>query len=277
MSDTLLGGNAGAATGTPSWVADLPEDLRSNPTLQSFKGNDWKEVGPALAKSFIETKKMTGQKAYDLPKDDWKPEQWSEWGKLVGIPETPDKYTKPDKALLEKAGLSEEHLKQIEERAHKLKVTDKQYKDYMAMSIDDIVAQKTAMEQSRQESLKRDDETLRQEWGADYDKNAGLVKAALAKFGSPELSKWAEDNGAANNPLLAKLFAKIGAEMGESSARGGGSSSSGGGLDRNSAMNEITEMIQKRINDPAFAKAFENPKSAELARWNELHKIAYPQ
>ncbi len=276
MSDTLLGGNAGAAA--PAWVADLPEDLRGNPTLQSFKGNDWKEVGPALAKSFIETKKMTGQKAYDLPKDDWKPEQWSEWHKTIGVPESPDKYPQVDAELLKKTSLPPEIIASANKKFHELGLTPKQVKglvnDWYLPDVAKGMEQEAA---AKQEAMKRDEEAIRAEWGDNYDKNAGLVRAALAEVGSPELSKWVEEIGAANKPELAKMLAKVGERMLESSARGGGSTTSGGATDREGAKNEINEMIQKRINDPAFAKAFENPKSAELARWHELHKIAYPQ
>lgn len=281
MSDTLLGGGgggqpAGGAT-APAWVADLPEDLRNNETLSRFKGNDWKEVGPALAKSFLETKKLTGQKAYDLPKDDWKPEQWKEWHKLTGVPESPDKYDPVDGELLKKTGLPPEIISTATKRFHDLGLTPKQVKGILhEWYLPDLAKGMEAEQAAKQEALKRDEEVIRKEWGGDYEKNAGLVKAALAKFGSPELSKWAEDNGAANNPTLAKLFARIGSEMLESSARGGGSSGQAG-ASKEGALAEINEMITKRINDPAFAKAFENPKSAEFARWNELHKLAYPQ
>lgn len=280
MSDSLLGGNAGAAAagGAPSWVADLPEDLRGNPTLQSFKGNDWKEVGPALAKSFIETKKMTGQKAYDLPKDDWKPEQWGEWNRSIGVPESPDKYPTIDGELLKKTSLPPEVLASANKKFHELGLTPKQVKglvnDWYLPDVAKGMEQEAA---AKQEAMKRDEEAIRAEWGDKFDTNAGLVKAALAKFGSPELSKWAEENGAANNPALAKMLAKIGEQMLESSARGGGSTASGGGQDKTGALKEIEEIMAKRISDPAFAKAFENPKSPELARWHELHKIAYPQ
>src|SRR5215218_4903194 len=105
----VMGGGAGGAAAPaaptgPAWLADLPEEIRSSPTLSDFKGNEWKEVGPLMAKRFIDTKAMVGKKAYDLPKDDWKPEQWAEWHKTIGVPEAPDKYGAIDPALLSKAG-----------------------------------------------------------------------------------------------------------------------------------------------------------------------------
>lgn len=277
MSDTLLGGGTGGAA-APAWIADLPEDLRASPTLQSFKGNDWKEVGPSLVKSLIETKKMTGQKAYDLPKDDWKPEQWKEWHKTLGVPESPDKYDAYDGELLKKTGLPPEVMAEANKKFHELGLTPKQVKGLVQeWYLPDVAKGMEAQSAEKQAALKRDEESIRQEFGGDFDKNMGLLKMAMKQFGNEEVIKWADESGAGNNPALVKMLVNIGKHMTESSARGGGEGAAGGAGNADSAKKEIEEMMGKRINDPNFAKAFENPKSPEYQRWIALHDQAYPK
>lgn len=67
------------------WRANLPPELQAEKSLESFK-----DVG-ALAKGFVETKRMVG-KGLDVPGKDAKPEQIAEYRKRAGIPESPDKY-----------------------------------------------------------------------------------------------------------------------------------------------------------------------------------------
>jgi hypothetical protein len=86
---------------TEEHAALLPEDIRSDPGLQSF--NDF----GGLAKSYLETKSMVGR-SIQLPAKDGKPEDLAKWQTETGAklkdlgltiakpneppPETPDKY-----------------------------------------------------------------------------------------------------------------------------------------------------------------------------------------
>ena len=51
------------------WRTGLTGDLAplaQEKSLESFKGADWTEVGPQLAKAFVETKKLVGTKPSGL-------------------------------------------------------------------------------------------------------------------------------------------------------------------------------------------------------------------
>ena len=268
--------------GTASWIADLPEDLRGNPALSSFKGNDWKEVGPVLAKSFVETKSLTGKKAYDLPKEDWKPEQWNEWHKTIGVPESPDKYSEPPEEMISKAGLNKETLAAAKKRFHELGLTQKQVKGLMdewyiptAISGAELTAKQ--QEQERLESAQKLESELTQMYGDKKDAKLGLVKAFLSKFGSNELVEWADKTGAGNDPGFVKTLIKAGEALLESSSRhgSGGTAELGPDAAKAAALKEIEDMMAKRINDPKYADAFNDPRSAERKRWTELHDLAY--
>ena len=91
----------------PDWRTGLTGDfapLAQEPSLASFKGKDWAEVGPALAKSYVETKKLVGVKTtLKIPDEHATPDEVAAYRKAVGVPDTPDGYRtqirRPEAAL----------------------------------------------------------------------------------------------------------------------------------------------------------------------------------
>ena len=270
-------------TTPPAWVNDLPEDMRGNAAVASFKGNEWKEVGPAIFKSFIETKAMTGRKAYDLPKDDWKPEQWGEWNKVLGVPDSPDKYGAPPEEMLTKAGLNKDVLSAAQKRFHELGLTPRQVKGimdewYLPTAIQGSEARAKQEQDERAASSAKLENDLKLAYGDKTDAKKGLVKAFLSKFGNDELIEWAEKTGAGNDPGFVKALIKASeALLEDSSARGGSGAGLGPEASKATALKEIDAMIAQRINDKDFAARFEDPRSAERQKWDQLHQLAYKQ
>ena len=81
---------AGGQPAPQDWRAGLPEELKAEKSLESFK-----DIG-GLAKSYVEAQKMIGG-SVRLPKDDAKPEEWESFYRKLGKPEKPEEYgiTKP--------------------------------------------------------------------------------------------------------------------------------------------------------------------------------------
>ncbi len=75
--------------GAPDWREGWGDDLKNNPALKDFK------TPVDLAKSYIETKKMVGQKT-GIPGPDATPEQKAEFYKALGVPDDINGY---DQAL----------------------------------------------------------------------------------------------------------------------------------------------------------------------------------
>ncbi len=75
------------------WHAALPDDLKAEKSLADYKGKDWAEVGPVLAKSLVETKRLVGTKGITPPKDDAPAEEWGAFYAKLGRPEKPEAYT----------------------------------------------------------------------------------------------------------------------------------------------------------------------------------------
>jgi hypothetical protein len=70
------------------WRAGLPAELQAEASLGVIKGQSWEEAGPALARAFVETKRLVGN-ALRVPKADAKPEEWADFHARLGVPKEP--------------------------------------------------------------------------------------------------------------------------------------------------------------------------------------------
>ena len=84
------GGQGGMGTGAAgtqtSWRDTLPDDLKSDATL-----NKYSDI-PNLAKAHIELQKLIGQKGIIKPGKEASPEQIKAFREALGIPSDPSKY-----------------------------------------------------------------------------------------------------------------------------------------------------------------------------------------
>lgn len=101
------------------WRTGLPADLAGEKALADFKDL------PALAKSYLETKRMVGD-AVRLPKPDAKPEEWTEFHKKLGVPDSPDKYALDLPTLPEGLAWQPEQLAGFRTVAQQAGITPKQ-------------------------------------------------------------------------------------------------------------------------------------------------------
>lgn len=260
-----------------AWIADLPEDLRTNPTLSSFKGTEWKEVGPALAKSYVEARSMIGKKAYDLPADDWKPEQWANWHKTIGVPDAPDKYTPVDADLAEKAGLSGDVLKAAFAKFHEAGLTPRQKKilldDWFVADAIKGSEMKAAQEKAASEKALGE---MKAAYGEKFDAKMALVKSVL-KLGEGDLAERLEAAGFGNDPQLFKALVALGEKtMEDSASRGGkGDSILGPEAQKADALRQIESITKERIANPALDSKYGDPRTDEFKKLQELFRKAY--
>lgn len=259
-------------TPAPAWVADLPEDLRGNQTLAQFKGEQWKDVGPVLAKSYVEARSVMGKKAYDLPQEDWKPEQWQSWHKTIGVPEGPDKYPAYDEKLAEKAGLTKEVTASAMKKFHELGLTPRQAKGLLNdWYLSEAANGADLQEKSRQEASAKAVADLKQQYGDKYDSRVALVKSALA-LGGGDLADRLEKAGFGNDPELFKALVAIGEKtLEDTTARGG--KGVGGQDAKSAAAQEIGTLILDKEFQAALMNGMHPGHDAALQRWTRLHKI----
>ena len=169
----------------------LPEDLRKDPSLASFK-----TVGD-VAKSYIETKKLVGT--------------------IKRPPATPKdyKFTAVD-GLHPSVKTSEGFQAYLAEGAHKLGLAEDQTDGVHKLALGYLSTLTQQAEKTREEGRQKNEAALKQEWGADYDKNFNGVVRMLTKAGGEDLIKELAP-ALKNAPLALKAFARIAGLLSEDS------------------------------------------------------------
>lgn len=173
------------ADGNDDWKAGLPDDLKADPSLASFK-----DVA-ALAKSYSETKKMVGA-SIRPPGPDAGPEARKEYltkvlatapelvvadddealYKRLGRPEKPEEYTVDD------ATAAAIDLEQARAQAKAAGLTKKQFEALAKQTAEARSAAKAAAE--------KEHAALKQEWGFAHSDRVLAATAAARKMGLPD-------------------------------------------------------------------------------------------
>jgi hypothetical protein len=255
------------------WRAALPETIRGDPSLASFK-----DVG-ALAASFIETKSLVGKSirppgpdaAPNVRKEfvdrmlqlepallyapDGDPEAVNRMWKKLGKPEKPDEYEVPE--IVREAGLNTDELRALAVTGGLTKAQFKGMAEVMA---------KATLEQKRMAALERI--ALDQEWGAAKEERTLAAKAAAMKMGltEPEVN--------ALSPRQLKVFANVAKAVGvdrNEFRRANGADD--GVLDPTEAKRQMEEIRE----NPDFFDPYKNPTKhkALVAKMSKLAEMAY--
>ena len=277
MNRRLLDPTGGDGNGAPiPFLSTLPEELRTEPSLATFK-----DTG-ALAKSFVEAQKLIGAKRFSLPGEKAGAAEWDTFYNQIGRPDTYDKYEtvalKDEKGavLLSPDPKEADELKKF---FHQQGFTGKQAKAMQEYALKHFHEQsslaKTAAEVKTQESLNG----LRQEWGSNFDTKVDVARSVIRKFGgeqSADVLKFLDDSGLGNNAQLVRLFSTIGESVMEDSGRRGGA---GIDLPVNSGTRAQTEIANLSM-DKDFQAALGDPRNvghdAAVTRWTNLFRTAHP-
>jgi uncharacterized protein YdcH (DUF465 family) len=197
----------GSGSDNQDWRSSLPDELKNDATLQNFKDVE------SLAKTVVHQQKVLGSRI-PIPKTD---EEKSELYTKLGRPESGEAYdfTIPD---THKSHFNEDQVKEFRNVAHQIGLNNEQTKaliDFQVKSVDhEIQRQSTDLTVTKQAT----EDTLKKEWGYDYDKQVRNAQRALQVYGNEELNELM--NGEAGNiPAVIKLFAKLGSEVTEDMAK----------------------------------------------------------
>tara|TARA_R100001198_G_C5167837_1_gene170060 strand:- start:24 stop:860 length:837 start_codon:yes stop_codon:yes gene_type:complete len=205
--------NAGSVLGSGSvgdnqdWRNNLPDDLRNDPTLQNYKDVE------SLAKTVVHQQKMIGSRI-PLPKTD--EEKAELYGKL-GRPDSPDKY-QVNLGQDYEPYFGEAALNEFKNVAHTIGLNNDQVNaliEFQKAQVDyELQNQPAQLETQRKDT----EQSLKQEWGFDYDKNVRAAQRALDVYGDDDL-KELMNTEVGNNPAMIKLFHRLGQEVTEDMAQ----------------------------------------------------------
>ena len=189
------------------WRSGLPEELKNDSTLQNI--NDVESA----AKTLIHQQKMMGNRI-PIPKTD---EEKAELYSKLGRPESADKY-ELNIPQEQQQFFPENSINEFKNVAHNLGLNNEQANaliEYQSKAIQtDIENNGSRLAINKEES----ENSLKQEWGLEYDKNIRSAQRALQVYGDPEILELMNTE-AGNNPAVVKLFARLGKEVTEDMAQ----------------------------------------------------------
>ena len=204
QSSTVLGSGS---DNQEDWRSSLSDELKNDATLQNFKDVE------SLAKTVVHQQKVLGSRI-PIPKTD---EEKSELYTKLGRPESGEAYdfTIPE---THKSHFNEDQVKEFRNVAHQIGLNNDQTKaliDFQVKSVDhELQRQSTDLSATKQAT----EDTLKKEWGYDYDKQVRNAQRALQVYGNEELNQLM-DGEAGNIPAVIKLFARLGSEVTEDMAK----------------------------------------------------------
>lgn len=189
------------------WLDRLPPEFNdSKQILGQFKD----PLG--MAKTLVSQQRLLGKKAEAvvLPSDKSSPEEWTEFHRRMGVPESPDAYKayKPS-TLPDGTEWNDEVGGNLANKAHALGITPKQYQG-MLDAVGELEAQsKVAEAQRYEQEHKANLQQLAKEWGDKFDINRAKVTRLVQSVGGDP------NDPALSYPAMVKMLERIASTLSE--------------------------------------------------------------
>jgi hypothetical protein len=182
------------------FLQQLPEEIRDHPSLQSIN-----DVGN-LGLSFVNAQRLIGADKIPLPKNPTEDDLSNIYSKL-GRPDEPSGYAIQADGQI----LTEGDVNTYTDIAHKLGLSKTQANgilDYYKSSIQQTTE---AMSKDAQQQKQQIEESLKAEWGANYDAKVNQANRAVADIAGEDLLNMVLEDGTkvGNHPAFIKAFANF--------------------------------------------------------------------
>jgi hypothetical protein len=279
---SLLTGDAGSQQKAPAtqqsaallpdpskWRDFLADDFKVDPAFKDYKDLN------SLAKSHKSLQKMLGSDKIPAPKDDWAPEQWSEFYERLGRPKTADEYEfkKP-----ENYPGDDEFIKDVVKTMHEAGLTKKQVASVLETYMSKDMARLTAHQSEQQKATAAAITGLQKEYGEKFNENVNYARYATKELGDADTIKLLDETGLTNNPALFRMMAKAGRLLAGDRASGANT----GGVDAlNLTQAEAAAAISSLTSDREYMAALfdanHREHDAAVQKRMRLFQIAYPQ
>lgn len=268
--------SASAPAATPAaaggeWFSGIQDD-----NIRTWAaGKGWKDPLAAVESNYNLEKLIGFEKAgrtIVLPKEDATPEERAAFYQKIGAPEKADGYKVPE------ALAQDPVVAKYRDVAHKAGISQAQFEQNIGFLQAAAAEMQASQTQARAVQGEQDIAALRGEWGMKFDENMELGKRAAAQFipakDMAERQAILERlEGAMGTGAMLKLFASIGAGLGEHKAHGSGDPGQMGAMTPAEAQARIVALR----NDKAWAADYVKGDAAKRAEMERLHRFAYPE
>lgn len=196
-----------------SWKSKIGEDLSKAPSLGKFE--DTPEGLAEAAKSYVNLEKLLGHEKVPLPKGPDDTEGIAQFRKATGVPETAAEYNLPDADLPGDMGNLAFNKDAFQEVIHKFGLTPAQaeglWKAYTEMSGNVYASHMKGF----QDTLNKNINALRAEWGDAYAGNVELGDMVIQKFSDDQAMADFLTSALSKDPAGMRFLAKIGNQFSE--------------------------------------------------------------
>jgi len=213
QSEAVVGDSAPAPSPETAWFDTLPEGLRSEPSLASFKG---KPIS-AVVESHVNAQKLIGG-SIRLPAEKATPEERAKvlseaYGKL-GRPESPDKYTFK-LPVVDGVEIPDAQVKAFLPVAHRLGLNSYQVEELLKFDADITKASAPNHLADYENCMKSltDGDDNSPGWGSTADRYINTAKRTLETMFHPSVAAQIVASGVGNNPEFVRGMARIGKEL----------------------------------------------------------------
>lgn len=191
-----------------SYPDGLEEGLQGNKSLLKFADDKGQFNVANLMKSYVHMEGLLGKDKIQIPDETFTEDQWGQVFDKLGRPSL-DKYDVKNNLA---QGLQEDKafVENFKKTAHEAGLLPKQAQKVLDYFNSSVGEKYTATVESQKQSLEEARNVLRQEYGQAYESKLKLANHAIDQFASPEELEMLQKSGILDNPVLAKLFVKIG-------------------------------------------------------------------
>lgn len=251
-----------------SFLDSLPEEIRGEACLKTVP-----DVA-TLAKNYVHAQKLVGVDKIPRPNPKWTEKEWNEFHAAAGRPDAPEKYNKPEIKLEEGIVITDEALGRVRKQCFDMGLNQSQFETTLKTYVDELNGDVKGFRAKQQEASQKALDALRTKFGDQTDAKLQLAKAALAKYGDDGFQQRVAASGLGNDIVFVEMLAAVGELMLE------GNIPSPGGKPTLTPVDTAMRQIQDLKIDSDFTKKLLNREATghkeAVQRWEELHRIAYP-
>ena len=199
-----------------SYPEGFDEKLKGHASLAKFAGEDGKFNHAAIMKSYVHAQGMMGKDKFSVPDDTWTDDQYKELYNTLGRPEDLKDYGVKNN-LAKGVGENKDFFDTFQETAYNMGLSTKQAQgmsDFLNKFTGDSISNSNEINEA---AYKKDEDSLRSEWGDKYEHKVNRAFNALKDFASDAEIAEMSERGLMENTLIVKLFDKIANGMAEDS------------------------------------------------------------
>jgi len=186
-----------------TWRSSLSEDIKDNATLAKYDSVE------KLASAHINLQSHLGRDKIAKPVTD---DDWDDVYNFLGRPESADAYQVdlPDEMPdFIRDQFNDETLGSFKSFAYEKGLNQEQVNALVQWQAQNMIGQHEKFNEMTEKNVFEAESALKKEWGAAYDQNLNMAKAAFSEFGGDELAALMEQSGLGNNPVVLNTFANI--------------------------------------------------------------------